>query len=85
MKAGTSTLISGSCSGSIGSPRSSATASSRMRAYGSKPTAATAPVLALAQQLARAADLEIVRRDLEAGAELGEPLQHREPLPSPRA
>ena len=37
-------------------------------------------VLALAQQLAGAADLEIVRRDLEAGAELGEPLQHREPL-----
>ena len=36
--------------------------------------------LVLAEQVARAADLEIVARDLEARAELGEALQHLEPL-----
>ena len=39
-----------------------------------------ARLLALAEQLAGAADLEVVRRDLEAGAELGEALQDRQPL-----
>ena len=36
--------------------------------------------LLVAQQFAGAADLQIVGGHLEAGAQLGEPLQHRQPL-----
>ena len=61
------------------SPEAAATASSSSVDVGLEPDRGDRARLAGAEQLAAAADLEVLRRDVEAGAELGEALQGLEP------
>ena len=80
MNAGMPSWISGSISGSTCSPRSSRTACSSMLGVELEPDRGDVPRLLLAEQVARAADLEVVRREAEAAAQVVELLQDAQPL-----
>ena len=79
MKPGVSTASSGSIAAWIGSPPQLGDRRVEHPDVLVEPDRGDRAGLLRAEQLAAAADLEVLRRDLEARAELGEPLQRLEP------
>ena len=70
-----------SCVRRVTSPFISRTAVSSIVVYNSKPTALDVAALLAAQQIARAAQFQVERGDLEARAQVAELLQRRQPSP----